>query len=249
MNKFIVERESGYYKFKFNDNSVVCAFSGSRLNMAFGSGDRNVVIENRKKFCGSLDIDHENLVCLEQVHENSIAEVSPLDRGSGALDASTAIFQSDGAVTLDKEVPIAILTADCIPLFFYDYENKVIGIAHAGYNGVLEKISGKLINVMQKRYKSDPENILVGIGPAIRACCYEVKEEFTEYFPNYIIRSKDRLYCDLIKANLEQLLSSGIKKANIVDSGFCTSCSNEEFFSYRKEKNTTERIMSLIMLK
>lgn len=249
MNKFIIEKEVGYYRVNFNDDSVVCAFSDERLNMAFDSCDRDVVIENRKKFCQSLGINYEDLVCLQQVHENNIAEVSSLDKGNGALDALTAIFQSDGAVTVDKEVPIAILTADCIPLFFYDYENKAIGLAHAGYKGVLEGISKELINMMKQRYKSRPENILVGIGPTIRACCYEVGKEFKEYFPNHVISREGKLYCDLVRANWKELLSSGIKETNIVDSGFCTSCSNEEFFSYRKEKNTAERIMSLIMLK
>ena len=255
VNKLICDKNGVYCLFDFGTASVICAFSNKRVNMSFtpegtdNNSAENMVIKNRNNFCQSLGVDYKDLVCLKQVHGNHVVEVGLDDKGKGATDYCGAIEKSDGAITAKTGVPIGILTADCIPLFFYDSKEGVVGIAHAGWKGVQREISKKIITLMQNKYKIKPSNLLVGIGPAVRSCCYEVSEGFKKHFPDYLIYKKNRIYCDLIKAIRNQLLSSGIKVTNIIDSNFCTSCFNNRFFSYRKEKGTTNRIMSLVMLK
>src|SRR3989338_5515034 len=64
-----------------------------------------------------------------------------------------------------------------------------------------------------------------------------------------ITREKGMLFLDLIKVNSQQLLSAGVLEKNISDSQICTSCQNEDFFSYRKEGQSAGRMMSVIMVK
>lgn len=249
MKRLIFNEKGGYYSFNFNNSSVIAAFSNKRMNMAFNETAPKATLENRKNFARSLGFDNRNLVCLEQVHGDRVVAVGVKDKGKGALEHNGAVANTDGAITSQVDIPLSVRTADCLPLFFYDAENKTIGIAHAGFKGVMKEISRKLISLMQAKYETRPQNILVGIGPVLRACCYEVGEEFKEYFPGYVDNRNGKLYFDLIKANRDQLLSSGIKASNIIDSGFCTACLNDKFFSYRKEKKTTNRMLSVIMLK
>ena len=246
--KRLIFHKNGYYSFNFNNSSVIAAFSIKRMNMAFNESNPKTTLENRKNFARSLEFEYRDLVCLEQVHSNRIVEAGVKDKGKGALDHTGAVAGTDGAITAQVGIPLAIRTADCLPLFFYDAENKAIGIAHAGYKGVMKEITKKLVSLMQFKYGTKPKNILVGIGPALRVCCYEVRDDFREYFTGYLENRYGKLYFDIIKANQDQLLSCGIKPGNIIDSGFCTACLNDKFFSWRREK-TNNRMLSIIMLK
>ncbi|MFH1783678.1 MAG: peptidoglycan editing factor PgeF [bacterium] len=244
-----IEHENGYYRIDFNDDAVVCAFSNGRENMSFRDGPQENVLSNRKSFCDKLGINYSHLICFDQVHGNTITELGIEDRGKGALEKESAIGETDAGVTRDKNVPFGILTADCVPLFFFDKEKKVVAVAHAGYKGTMKKIAIHTIEKMYKKYGCRVHNILVGIGPAIRECCYQVTDEFKDYFPEHVREREGKLYCNLIDENRKQLISSGILTGNILDCGFCTVCDNDKFFSFRKEKDKAGRILSLIMLK
>ncbi|MFH1238601.1 MAG: peptidoglycan editing factor PgeF [bacterium] len=248
MPKLIFHEDDGYYSFDFDDSSVIAAFSNKRMNMAFHKSDHRMTPGNREIFALSVGFDYRDLVCLEQVHGDRIAEVSSPDKGKGALEAAGAIGLADGAITAQAGVPVSIRTADCLPLFFYDQVNRAVGIAHAGHQGALKGIAKKIISLLRDKYGTKPADILVGMGPALRVCCYEVTEEFKEYFPGYVEPRNGKLYFDLVKANRDQLLSSGVKVPNIIDSGLCTACLNDKFFSWRREK-TNNRVLSVIMLK
>jgi len=105
------------------------------------------------------------------------------------------------------------------------------------------------VNILKNKFLSNPEDIICGFGPCIRNCCYEVGEDFRDYFPDCIEERQGRLFLDLIKVNSQQLLSAGVLEKNISDSQICTFCQNKDFFSYRKEGQSAGRIMSVIMVK
>src|SRR5438477_544569 len=77
-----------------------------------------------------------------------------------------------------KNLGIGILTADCLPIIFYDPYNNIISIAHAGWRGTMQNIAIKVIETMRNSFKSKPENIEVFFGPSAKDCCYEVGENF-----------------------------------------------------------------------
>ena len=193
-------------------------------------------------FLKSLGIENKPIVRLQQVHGGRAVRID------AKTDISAEIPGADAAVTNVKGVVLSVRTADCLPVFFYDPEHAAIGIAHAGWRSTKERISPAVAGLMESAYKSDPSKLIVGFGPALRQCCYEVKSEFLVHFPDSVVKMAHRHYFDIAGENAEQLLSCGVGSKNIFDCGICTSCRNTEFFSYRKEKDAAGRMLSVIML-
>jgi len=236
-----------YYFPRLNSNNLVAVFSDKTFNLGFDNNPK--LIENRKKFLSQLSIDSRNLVCTKQPHNNQVKKVTSSDRGRGAADYNDALDAYDALVTNEKDLVLAIFTADCLPIFFFDPEHNAIGIAHAGWRGTKGDIAKNTINKMKEEQNTRPEDLIVGFGPCICKDCYEVGKEFKNYFSDGLIEKEEKFYLDLIKLNRIQLLDAGVRTDNIIGSSFCTSCHNDEFFSYRKEKTSCGRMMSLIMLK
>lgn len=159
--------------------------------------------------------------------------------------------QGDAMITGLPGVVLTILTADCVPILLYDPVRKAVGAAHAGWRGTDLEILPKTIRAMQEEYGSRPEELLVGIGPAIGACCYEVGLEVAERFvkyPHAVASCGEKFRLDLKEINRLQALKAGVKEMNIEHSPICTSCEREEFFSYRAEDGCDGRFASCIML-
>jgi len=91
-----------------------------------------------------------------------------------------SIFKTEGdwLITNQPNIGIAILTADCLPIVFYEPTQQIVGVAHAGWRGSVANIGGVVIAEMQKAFGIKPEDVVVHFGPAARKCCYEVTPEF-----------------------------------------------------------------------
>ena len=177
----------------------------------------------------------------KQVHEDTVIVVDSLLSIASQPDA-------DAYVTHQKNLPIAIRTADCVPVFIYDPIKKVIGLAHAGWKGTHKAIARKTVERMQDVYGCQWHDIGVYLGPSIRSCCYTVGHEFKAYFPQDITDHDDgTISVDLIGANRRQLLQMGLNPAQVIDSGECTCCNNK-YFSFRRDKEKAGRMISLMML-
>lgn len=234
---------------KLSFPNLVYAFSQrSDRNMSLFYGDTRDSLNNRKTFLGPLNIDYRSLVAAKQVHASNIRYVDKRNLGSGALTYTTAIEETDSLVTDEKNVPLAIFTADCLSLFLYDPKRAAVGLVHAGWHSTREKVSSKTVKFMQDRFGTDPQDLCAVFGPAIRSCCYEVSADFNGYFSLGLTEKEGRLYLDLGKINKEELLDSGLKKEQIFDPEICTFCQKEAFFSYRREGSSCGRMMSVAML-
>ncbi|MCJ7792602.1 MAG: polyphenol oxidase family protein, partial [Candidatus Marinimicrobia bacterium] len=122
--------------------------------------------QNLDVFLKHLGIGGKQLVVGEQLHRERVAVVDGEDRGC-------IIPGVDGLISKDEEVFLGVNIADCIPMLFYDPEKKIVAVCHAGWKGTLKKIGQKVIEKMG-RLGSKPERIIVGIGPHIKACCYNI---------------------------------------------------------------------------
>jgi len=234
----------------FPSSDLLAAFSSRHLkNMSLLYGDTKDVPNNRKTFLSGLGINYLDLVCAKQVHGSKIQYVQEEDRGRGALAYDTALADTDAFITDKRNLPLAIFTADCLPIFLYDPKIPAIALIHAGWRSSQENITAKVITFMQDKFNTHPENLFVSFGPAIRECCYEVGEEFGELFSQYLRQKNGHYYLDLAGINKSKILDSGIKETNIFDSRICTSCKNTDFFSYRREGNSCGRMMSVMMLR
>lgn len=217
--------------------------------MSLHYGDTAGALDNRIGFLSGLGIDYCNLVCAKQVHGDSVMVATKKVIGSGALTYESAIADTDAFVTDKLNLPLAIFTADCLSIFFYDPEGPAIGVAHAGWRSTHAGIAGKTVELMQKRFGTHPQNLIVNFGPSIRICCYEVGKEFLDIFPKEITKTGGKYYLDLAGINRKQLLGFGVEEGNISDANICTCCRNDRFFSFRKEGKGCGRMMSVMMLR
>ncbi len=233
-----------------DSQKLVITFS-SRIhgNMSLAYGDTTHALDNRKNFLNNLDIDYRDLICAQQVHTSNIKYVKEDDRGKGALSSNSAIKATDAFITDKKNVPVAVFTADCLSVFLYDPLTPAIGLVHAGWRSSKENITDKTIKLMHKQFNTKPCELRVILGPSMRSCCFEVSGDFSKIFPKDVSRRGNSYYLDLVAANKREILEKGVKEANITDSGICTFCRNDQFFSFRKEGESCGRIMSVMMLR
>lgn len=234
---------------KFGIDSVVASFS-RRLdgNMSLSYGDIRDSLENRKKFLSGLGVDYRNLITAKQVHGKNVEYVIEKDKGRGALDYESSIMDTDGFITDQPGVPLAILTADCLSIFIYDPVRPAIAILHAGWRSTQKNIAQAGVSRMREKFGSQPEGLQIGFGPSIRACCFEVGKDFKNNFAFGLLKKDGRVFMDIALINQRQLIDCGVRKNNIFDPELCTF-SDDGFFSFRKEAQDAGRLISLIMLK
>lgn len=242
------EYPRGYFLFdSFKKYNCKAGFNCDRSDLGFHNNA--AIEENRAHFLEKIGANPFDLVCLQQAHGNKVYLAEKKDKGSGVSSYFSAIPGYDGIATADRRLPLAILTADCLPVFLLDVKNMAAALLHCGWRGTKDGIALVALDILKDKFKSRPKDILCGLGPSIRSCCYEVGLEFREHFSYGLVKRKGRIFFDLTGVNLKQLRGAGILKKNITDSAICTSCRNKHFFSYRKEGDTAGRIMSVIMIK
>jgi purine-nucleoside/S-methyl-5'-thioadenosine phosphorylase / adenosine deaminase len=208
--------------------------------------------QHRQWFLENLNIDSKELFLVKQVHGDRVFVLDDPQKSADQVEQEAA----DALITHLTEKPIAVLTADCVPVILYDPERHVVGVIHAGRKGTQMRVVSKTISILSNIYGCRPKNVVMALGPAIGGCCYEVEDPciapFREHYQGWkefvTANSHNRFMLDLLKANEADGLGAGILKDNIHRSGECTSCNNDRWFSYRRE-GTTGRIISLAMLR
>ncbi|MBI5740887.1 MAG: peptidoglycan editing factor PgeF [Nitrospirae bacterium] len=163
------------------------------------------------------------------------------------LESGASPETADAVITVRKNIFIGVLVADCVPILLFDRGKAVTGAVHAGWRGTAKQILKETIQAMQDRFGSSPCDILMAIGPSIRQCSYEVDEDVKASVEeatgegDYFRREGDKYYIDLSSANRMQALSMRILPENIWQSGECTYCNPERFYSYRRSMGTHGR--------
>lgn len=180
----------------------------------------------------------------EQVHGASIAVVDNL---SPALQQPIA--GCDALITRCPETALLIRTADCLPIFFAHRKQGVVALAHAGWRGLAKQLPVRVLAAFWDQYRCSAGEVEVAIGPAIRSCCYAVGFEFEAIFGAFVNSRRGKRTCDLIGVATSQLQQAGVARSNISDSGLCTACGVDRWFSLRREAQAAERLTSLIMHK
>lgn len=216
--------------------------------MSLSFGDTAGALENRAKFLSSLGVNYRDLVCAKQVHGRDVLLAGEADRGKGALDYASSVESRDGFITAEKGLPVAVLTADCLPVFICDPLREAVGILHAGWRSTEQNICARGIELMRESFGSKAGDIVAGFGPCIRACCFEVEKGFKSNFSFGLSARGGKVFMDIALVNRRQLMECGVREENIFDSGVCTY-SDEGYFSFRKEAQDAGRFISVVMLK
>ena len=226
------------------------------LNMGFiPQDDPKNTIRNRMKLMDQTNMPFENLTTVNQVHGSKVVTITAQLIGAGRDKKPSAAGDADAMITNLPQVPLMVLTADCVPILLFDPQKKVVAAIHAGWRGTVAKIVGNTIEAMNKQYNCQPSDILAAIGPSIGACCYEVGEEVVKAAEASIpkttscfININNRHHFDLWEANRQQLTVNGVAENNIDTLALCTQCHHQHFFSSRADHGITGRLGACIML-
>jgi len=207
------------------------------------------VRRNHDLVCESLGLRRMDLVTVRQVHSDRVTRVT-------ANDLGRRVGELDGIFTVEPNVPLILRFADCVPLLAYDPARGALGVAHAGWRGTLSKIGERLIAAMRGQLGCRPADLLVGIGPSIGPCCYEVgpevvqavREAFGPPGEHLLVPSDNgRVHLDLWAANRLQLEQAGVER--IETAGLCTVCHRDRFFSHRGDRGKTGRFPLVAFLR
>lgn len=194
----------------------------------------------------------KDLMFLHQVHSAQGQAVTSADR-----EPHSFITSGDFLITNQPYFGIGVMTADCMPVACYDPHTQSIGIAHAGWRGLIAGVVPAMIVAMEKNYGTCATDLKWWVGPCARSCCYEVSADFVNNIPpddqEYVMHCKDgKWFFDGVALLRRQLAKKGISDASYsVDNALCTIC-NQRFSSYRRScinnEKRTSRNMTVIVL-
>jgi len=215
------------------------------LNLGLHVGDRpEDVATNRHRAARAFGVELAAMVFARQVHGTVATFVGPVDRGRGSATEDDAVPATDILVTTTAGVTLAILVADCVPIALVDPAAQVLSAVHAGWRGTAAGAVPAAVLAMERR-GARPERLRAFLGPAVAPDRYQVGSEVCDgvtraVHPDALDRGVLRpdgpghWLVDLVAANRQQLLRSGLRAAHIVDCGVTTS--DETLFSDRAER-------------
>jgi YfiH family protein len=193
----------------------------------------------RDHFFSELGITEDSFVSSEQVHgkEIFIANISTREKGYDAI------------ITQKKGLYVGVSIADCTPILIYDPVSGAVAAIHAGWRGTVQKISAETVLKMEKEFGTRAADCYAYIGACISERAFEVENDVADFFDVEMKKydsEKKNYFVDLKHSNAYQLMSIGVPASNIEISSKCTVIDNERYFSYRKEKGTTGRMLAII---
>ncbi len=208
------------------------------------------VRKNHRAVQEALEINEKSLVRPEQVHGGKVGWIENARLTEGELPTEKVVREWDGVFTETGGFLLMAYSADC-PLVFLIPESgtSFTGVLHASWKGIRDGIVGNALRTLQNRCDVSPDNIYGFIAPSIQKWCYEIQEDFyremTEAQPNTRSCFDDRgekKYFHLQQAIRLQFINHGVPEKQIIDSGICNHCNENDFFSFRREGNRTGRM-------
>jgi YfiH family protein len=248
------------------------------LNMSRSTGDAaKPVIENRRLALDALDLKQEHSITSWLVHGNHVRVVGHDDlRVEGANDV-----HADAMITKNRGLALTLRFADCVPVMFHDGANGAngangaIGIAHAGWKGIVNGVLIETVRAMQRAFGSQPQDIVAGIGPCIGPGKFEVGEDVAAQIqsavsvnvicrqgdgvtrrqgeghpvtlpPGQLVTEHPKPRVNLWAAARSQLKQAGVGHIEVAE--ICTASNTDEWFSHRAEQGRTGRFGAVIVL-
>lgn len=197
-------------------HGLVCRVPGIEL-----SHDKTTVLESldrvHRQAREALGMANRKFVTARQVHGNQMAVINSVVAADRCFEAC------DGLVTNQQDVCLGIYVADCCAVYLVDRNGRAIGLVHSGKKGTGLGVVRRAIDSMRKEFGIEPTDVIVQLSPCIRPPHYEID------FAADIVR---------------QCRDAGIKE--IHDSGVCTACDIQYYYSYRAEKGRTGRMLALL---
>jgi hypothetical protein len=222
-------------------------------SLNFGSlvgDDPARVIENYRRAFKALECQFESVYDAWQVHGTNVIFVEK--PRSGAPHEKADILLTD-----NPKITLLMRFADCVPILLYDPRKRIIGLAHAGWLGTVQRVAGVAVQAMVEHYGSDPAHIIAALGPSIGPDAYEIGPEVVamvqdtygsspDTIERILYKSNNSNYLDLWTANKITLEKSGVQEIEVA--GICTASNINDWYSYRGEYGKTGRFGVLLAL-
>ena len=217
--------------------------SYASLNLAQHVEDDRLTVErNRNRLIEDFNLPSQP-IWLQQTHSNTVIVADDYQNATISPEADASWTSSPGIVC-------AVLTADCLPVFFTNKQGDRVAVTHAGWRGALNGI----ISTSFLATGIEVEDCLVWLGPAIGAENFEVGADVYQTFihknPENIAaftQTDDQHWlCDIYQLARIECQQLGIH--SIYDGGFCTYSDEAHFYSFRRDGARTGRMASLIWL-
>ena len=221
------------------------------LNCGPGSSDnKSKIKENLKIVKNKISKKSKSIFLLNQVHSNKFYFIGK------NFKFNKKRIKADAVITNQSNIPIAVLTADCVPILLYDNKNNMVAAIHAGWKGAFKGIIKKVVSFMFKM-GCKKNSITAAIGPCIQQKSYNVRNDFRERFIKknpknriFFKKKKNLIYFDLPNFVKSQLKL--IKVRNIDMIKIDTFVRKNNFFSARQSLRLKHddygRNISIIMI-
>lgn len=221
--------------------------------------------------CLAEDIGAEGreVVQVYQVHGNA-AKV--LRRGDPSRERRPALpheprddefdFKADAIVTDDPARLAAVRVADCTPILLASEDGRIVSAVHAGWRGVVGGVVKSAVAAMvqvanQRGERMQPRDLIAAIGPCIGVCAFEVGPEVVAQFASefgagrHVVehhdgsaRAEGKAFIDLKAALHGQVAGLGLESVDVIEG--CTASDPRRFFSHRRERGVTGRMVGVI---
>jgi YfiH family protein len=210
--------------------------------------DPQRVAENRQRAFWAVDRNPDSLYDVWQVHGREVV------RADAPRPLHTPHRKADAILTDRPEVSLFMRFADCTPVLLVDPVQRVVGLAHAGWKGTVQRVAAAAVEAMGAAYGTRPENVLAAIGPSIGAHHYPVGPEvvaearaaFGADASGLLETHNGSTHFDLWAANRLALEGAGVREIEVA--GLCTACGLDDWYSHRAEAGRTGRFGALIAL-
>jgi len=211
------------------------------LNLGDHVGDdQECVQRNRERLSKIMGLPSEPK-WLNQVHGIKVLNAAQIQPGA----------EADASYSREPGMVCAIMTADCLPVFFSDDKGREVAVAHAGWRGLVAGVLEATIDAM----RTPPGRIITWLGPAIGPERFEVGDEVRAAF-----QKKDPAATQAFesspngrwRANIYTLARQRLEQAGVkaISGGkACTFLDEEEFYSHRRDGLQSGRMASLIWIK
>ena len=209
------------------------------FNLALHVNDsKDRVLDNRKILKVHYDLPSEP-VWINQTHSSKCVDASSIK----------TIVEADASYSSKLGIVCGIMTADCLPVFVSKKDGTMVGIAHAGWRGL---VSGVIENLVSS-FNANGENLVVHLGPAISKNSFEVGDEVkklyldkNENFKRSFSIKNNKNYLDLYDA--ARVVLEGFQIKLISGGDRCTFKESSDFFSYRRDGINSGRMAHLIWM-
>ena len=219
------------------------------INYGF-SGDIPGAASARSRLCHALGLEVENFTCGEQVHGVRAVFVDEKTAGAGGRDPDSRVPETDALFTDAPGVPLAVCTADCVPVLISDGKTGAVAAVHAGWRGAVGGIVEKTIEEMGARCGADAGEMTVYTGPSIGSCCFEIQQDVAGLLEGAdagcIERRGGSMFLDLRRLVALRVEAAGVPPERIHVRPACTSCNTHMYYSYRGDRRVRGSNISLI---